>query len=639
MKKPKISVIVAVYNTERYLERCLKSLLDQTYKNLEIIIIEDKSTDASNKILKKYEKFNNIKIVYNKENKGLSYSRNVGLRKATGDYIGYVDSDDYVDNDYYEKLMKAILDKRADIAIGDIKIVYEATKMEYISKCYSGEEFNVYSVINNGLAASACNKLFKRELIERYSFAEGKVNEDIAVIIPVLINANKICYTEKCYYYYIQRDNSIQNSDFSNKRFDIFDGVKLTLERIKGCKNYNDIKDALIFNQLVCLLLYVIPKEKNLIYRRKILKKFNMLSKNYNIRQNHCFWNFLEQCGKKHCIYYKLLLKFVCTGNYTLANLLILAYDTFSVIFKRKKIIKENVTMQELIDLAKKQKCKKHGELKISVIVPNYNYARFMYERLYSILSQDYPIYELIILDDCSKDESKKVIDDISKQLEKYIKIKTIYNDENSGSAFKQWKKGFDNAAGDYIWIAEADDYCESNLLSNIIKPCICDNDVVISYADTAFIDIMGNVIVKTIKSEIDIQKSGHWNKSYVNTGMNEIENYSYLNCTIANVSSCIIKNGDYTEFLNESGNYHQAGDWIFYVNLMSTGKIAYTDRVLNYYRLHGNNVSSTMNKQKHIDEIKRIHLYYLEKFQLGKKQKSKMKERVDFLKKMWKVD
>lgn len=633
----KISVIVAVYNTEKYVERCLNSLLNQTYQNLEIIVVEDGSIDNSKKVLKKYADNKKIKIIYNKKNCGLSYSRNVGLENVTGDYIGYIDSDDYVDLDYYEKLMQAIIDNKAEIAICDMKIVDEETNTEVISKCCNSEEFNVYNVVNNGLAASACNKLFKKELISKYKFAEGKVNEDIAVVIPTLVNAKKIAYANT-YYYYIQRNGSIQNSSFSDKRFDIFYGVKTTLERIKDNKDYESLKDAIVFNQLIVLLLYVIPKEKKWNRRKEILKKYNELVSEYKIRQNHIFWTFLQNCGKKHRIYYKMLFKLNCEGHYFLSNSLIGMYDLLSKVLKPKKVIPDIINLEDLILLAKKQKELPDEEIKISVVVPNYNYAKFMHQRIYSILRQNYKLYELIILDDNSKDNSIKVIDDICNSLKEYINIKSVYNTTNSGSAFKQWKKGMELATGDYVWIAEADDYCEAKLLRTLVNPIKKDKNVMISYSDTAFIDTFGNIILKSIKPEIDIQKSGHWDKSYINNGLNEIKNYSYLNCTIANVSSAIIKNGDYEEYLKMSGEFKQAGDWLFYVNLISNGDIAYSNKVLNYYRVHGNNVSSMMNHQKHIDEINKIHKYYVEKFNLTNKEIKLMKERINFLKRAWKL-
>lgn len=633
----KISVIVAVYNTEKYVERCLNSLLNQTYQNLEIIVVEDDSTDNSKEVLKKYSHNDKVKLIYNKKNSGLSYSRNVGLENATGSYIGYIDSDDYVDLDYYEKLMQSIIDSKAEIAICDIKVVDEDTNTEVISRCCNNDEFTVYNVVDNGLAASACNKLFKKELISKYKFAEGKVNEDIAVVIPTIVNAKMITYA-KTYYYYVQRGGSIQNSGFSDKRFDIFYGVKTTLERIKDNKDYESLKDAIVFNQLIVLLIYVIPKEKNWNRRKEILKKYNELVYEYQIRQNHNFWTFLQNCGKKHRIYYKMLFKLNCEGHYSLSNSLMSIYDLLSKVLKPKKVISDNINLEDLVLLAKKQKELPDEEIKISVIVPNYNYAKFMYQRIYSILRQNYKLYELIILDDCSKDNSKEVINDICNKLKDYIDIKSVYNTTNSGSAFKQWKKGMKLAKGDYVWIAEADDYCDAKLLRTLVKPIKKNKNIMISYSDTAFIDTFGNIIIKSIKPEIDIQKSGHWDKSYVNNGLDEIKNYSYLNCTIANVSSAIIKNGDYEEYLKMSGEFKQAGDWLFYVNLISNGDIAYSNKILNYYRVHGNNVSSTMNHQKHIDEINKIHKYYVDKFDLTDKEIKMMKERIDFLKKAWKL-
>ena len=638
MKNNKISIIVSAYNAEKYIKECLEKLLQQTYENIEIIVVEDGSTDKTKEIIKSFEKNKKITIIYNDGNKGLSYSRNVGLRGATGEYIGFIDADDYIDNDFYEELMNSIIKNKSEIAIADIKVVYEESLMEFISKCYSDEEFNLYNVINTGLAASACNKLFKKEIISKYQFSEGKVNEDLAVVIPALVNAKKISYAKGVYYYYVQHKGSIQNSKFSERRFDIIYGVDLTLKRIKGNKDYRNLKDAIIFNQIIVLLIYAIPKEKDVKYRYQILKQFAQLTSKYNIRQNHAYWRFLEGCGGKHQIYYRTLFRYMCTGKIFLANQFILLYDVLYKLLKRGPVIPKIINKQMVIEAAKKQSELKNSNIKLSVIVPNYNYARFMFQRLYSILNQDYKIYELIILDDCSKDNSREVIDELSSKLKKYINIKLAYNDTNSGSAFKQWQKGFEMATGDYVWIAEADDYCESDLISNLIKPIKNNNKVMISYSDTAFIDVFGNVTMNSIKPEIDIRKTNHWNKSYINNGINEIENYSYLNCTIANVSSCIIKRKDYNKFLNMSGKFHQAGDWLLYVNIMAMGDIAYTDKVLNYYRLHGDNVSSTMNHQKHIEEINKIHQYFIDNFKIGHEQKEEMKKRVKFLKKCWKL-
>ena len=335
----KISVIVAVYNTEKYLDRCIESLLNQTYKNIELVIVEDCSTDSSRKLLKKYKGNKNIKVFYNRENRGLSYSRNYGLKKSTGDFIGYIDSDDYVEPDYYEKLMSSIKDNKSDIAICDIKLVDEQTNKIQRCKCYAND-FDVYSVVNNGFAASACNKLFKRKNIEKYPFAEGKVNEDIAVVIPTVIQAKKISYADTCYFY-VQRGGSIQNSKFSDKRFDIFDGVKTTLERIKNEQDYEFYKNAIIYNQLILLLMFAIPKEKNFIKRYKFLKKFNELSKDYKITKNTNYLEYLENSKRINQIYYKNLVNLNEKKMILLDNVWISFYKTLRFLKhkKNKKLI------------------------------------------------------------------------------------------------------------------------------------------------------------------------------------------------------------------------------------------------------------------------------------------------------------
>lgn len=636
MKEPKLSIIVSVYNTEKYVSKCIDAILNQTYQNIELIIINDGSTDNSLNVIKKYFNDKRVKFIDNQINKGLSYSRNIGLKEASGNYVGFIDSDDFIDSNYYESLMDSIINEQADMAICDMKFKYTGIdEHELLVPCSPEYPFNKVNVIDCGIAASACNKVFKKELIMKYEFAEGKVNEDIAVVIPAIVNAKKVVYTPDVYYYYMQRNNSMQNSRFQDKRFDIFIGVDDTLKRIENCPDYDKIKDAIVYNQIIVILSNIIPKEKNLFRRYHILKKFHQLSQKYNIRQNNYYWRFIDLSGKRHQIYYKSLYKAVDNNHITLANLLILAYDFLSIFIKTKPVITK-ATIDD-VKVAAIYNCHlREPKIKISVVVPNYNYARFMYQRIYSILCQDYKISELIILDDCSKDESREVIDKIAKAIKNQIKIRTIYNDTNSGSAFKQWQKGFKEASYDYVWIAEADDYCSDHFLKNVVKPIHHDSNIMISYTNTAFIDVNGNIIVKSIIPEIDIQKSNHWEESYINNGLDEIKNYSYLNCTIANVSSCIIKKDNYDEYFKLSGEYKQAGDWLFYVNVMQHGNISYHNEILNYYRVHGNNVSSTMNHEKHIAEINKIHAYYLKQFKLDHEHEIKMQERIQFLKDAW---
>lgn len=633
----KISVIVAVYNTEKYLDRCIESLLNQTYKNIELVIVEDCSTDSSRKLLKKYKENKNIKVFYNRENRGLSYSRNYGLKKSTGDFIGYIDSDDYVEPDYYEKLMSSIKDNKSDIAICDIKLVDEQTNKIQRCKCYAND-FDVYSVVNNGFAASACNKLFKRKNIEKYPFAEGKVNEDIAVVIPTVIQAKKISYADTCYFY-VQRGGSIQNSKFSDKRFDIFDGVKTTLERIKNEQDYEFYKNAIVYNQLILLLMFAIPKERNFIKRYKFLKKFNELSKDYKITKNTNYLEYLENSKRINQIYYKNLVSLNEKKMILLDNVWISFYKTLRFLkHKKNKKLIPKIDIQCIEKAAKKQKKLAEQGIKISVVVPNYNYSNYLYQRVYSILNQNYKIHELIILDDASKDNSLFYIKQIEQKISGFVNVKVVVNDINSGNAFSQWQKGMNLASGDYVWVAEADDYAKKNFLNEVVSPLKKNNNIVISYADTGFIDSNGYITKNSLVDQIDILKTNHWNASYVNKGISEINCYSYLNCTIPNVSGTIIKKGNYDEIFESAKKFHQSGDWFTYLNILNLGDISFINKTLNYYRVHGNNISQTFDKKAHILEIQRIYKFVKEKYGIDDEQQIQMYNRIKFLCKVWSV-
>lgn len=633
----KISVIVAVYNTEKYLDRCIESLLNQTYKNMELVIVEDCSTDSSRKLLKKYKENKNIKVFYNRENRGLSYSRNYGLKKSTGDFIGYIDSDDYVEPDYYEKLMSSIKDNKSDIAICDIKLVDEQTNKIQRCKCYAND-FDVYSVVNNGFAASACNKLFKRKNIEKYPFAEGKVNEDIAVVIPTVIQAKKISYADTCYFY-VQRGGSIQNSKFSDKRFDIFDGVKTTLERIKNEQDYEFYKNAIVYNQLILLLMFAIPKERNFIKRYKFLKKFNELSKDYKITKNTNYLEYLENSKRINQIYYKNLVNLNEKKMILLDNVWISFYKILRFLkHKKNKKLIPKIDIQCIEKAAKKQKKLAEQGIKISVVVPNYNYSNYLYQRVYSILNQNYKIHELIILDDASKDNSLFYIKQIEQKISGFVNVKVVVNDINSGNAFSQWQKGINLATGDYVWVAEADDYAKKNFLNEVVSPLKKNNNIVISYADTGFIDSNGYITKNSLVDQIDILKTNHWNASYVNKGISEINCYSYLNCTIPNVSGTIIKKGNYDEIFESAKKFHQSGDWFTYLNILNLGDISFINKTLNYYRVHGNNISQTFDKKAHILEIQRIYKFVKEKYGIDDEQQIQMYNRIKFLCKVWSV-
>ncbi len=646
MKKRQLSIIIPCYNVEKYIISCLNSIKKQLNNiEYEIILINDKSTDNSIKVIKKYLKDSkmNIKLLENEENKGAGYSRNRALKETQYNYISFIDADDYLDDNFYSEMFEKLENDKADVVVSDFNIIYEDGAPSVIASGCEGK-INKINMINTGFAASPCNKIIRKELLLKFPFAEGIMNEDIASIIAILVNAKKVTYTTKTRYNYIQHSTSMQNSKLSMQRFDIFRSIDILKKRIKNDKDYQKYMDAISFQQLFLFFIYVIPREKNFFKRWKFLKLFRKMAKDYNLIENQYAKENLKRRGKKAKFYYTLIFNLNNKGLSFLTSLIMSTFNIYhnlkhnSFLSKKLSVIKQNITLEDLIKLAKKQASMKEESIKVSVVIPNYNYEKFMYHRLYSILNQDYKLYEIIILDDCSSDNSRELIDDLVNKLQTYIKITKNYNKTNSGTAFKQWKKGFDLVKGDYVWIAEADDYCEKNMISSLVNTIKKDKDIVLSYVDTSFINSIGVRQLKTIKPEIDIQKSGHWDKDFINNGLDEIKDYAFLNCTIANVSSCLIKNKDYSKILDECGNYKQAGDWLFYVSVMKQGKISFINKPLNYYRVHGNNVSSVMKKEKHLQEILKLYKLYIKEFDLTKEHKKLMRNRIEFLKSVWNI-
>ncbi|HIT10894.1 MAG TPA: glycosyltransferase family 2 protein [Candidatus Onthousia faecigallinarum] len=639
MKQEKISIIVSAYNVEKYIEKCISSLLKQTYTNFEIIVVDDCSQDKTLSLLKKMAREDSrLKILHNRENHGLSYSRNKALKEASGAYYGFVDADDFVPLDFYETLYTALKDQKADMSFCDINVIYEdkGNYQEKVALC-EGKPTALHA-INHGLAATCCNKLFKKEVF-LYPFEDGKINEDVATILPIVIKAQKLAYTKDTYYNYIQHKGSIQNSSFQEKRFDIFDMVSLALDRVREEKDFSKIKECITWNQLMAVLLYAIPKEEKFFRRRHYISVFIEKMKDYPGLDNPYYQEFLRKCNRKNRLFYQLYVTFSFHHFFFLASLLVSFYQSYKKL-SFKNVLKDTITFKKLKEEAMQQQ-ELAEDISVIAIIPNYNYARYLKQRVYSILYQTKKIRKIILLDDCSTDNSKEEILKIQKTISPYVPMDVIFNQMNSGSAFQQWAKGMRLALGesDYIWICEADDFCEKQFLEKVEKPLLKEKSVVLSYSNTAFIDPVGNVILKDVTSQIDLKKTGHWKKNYIIDGKEEVKHYSYLNCTISNVSSVLIKNGDYDDIFQKTAKFHQAGDWLFYVSLMKKGKVAYTNKILNYYRVHGNNVSSTFKKEDHLEEIKKVHQIIKQEFSLEEGAEEQMKKRYQELERIWNIE
>lgn len=282
MKKDLISVIVPVYNVEQYLNRCIVSIINQTYDNLEIILIDDGSTDNSGKICDSFSKDDNRIKVFHKKNGGLSDARNFGLEKAIGNYIVFVDSDDSIEEDAISYLYKLITTYNTDISISNINLIYNDKKNtiknnqkeilldnnEIIEKMLYGRSYYI----------SSCGKMFKKQLFKNIRFPKGRLYEDVGTIFKLYnLSNNIICGFEYKYNYFI-RANSITNKDFSEKEFDLIDMTNEMCDFVS--KKYPELKDAINYRKTFAKISLIC--KKNYVYKKndKIIKEINKEYKN-----------------------------------------------------------------------------------------------------------------------------------------------------------------------------------------------------------------------------------------------------------------------------------------------------------------------------------------------------------------------
>ena len=272
--EPLISIIVPIFNVEKYIHKCINSIVDQTYRNLEIILVNDGSKDNCGAICDEYAQIDNRIKVIHKENGGLSDARNVAIDIVTGHYITFIDSDDFVEADYVEYLFKLIQKYSADVSICNInKTLEEKYTQENITNdiqhIYTEQEAIEQMLYQKLFDVSACAKLYKAELFKTIRYPKGKYYEDLATTYLVFDKCTKIVYGSLQKYIYIVRENSITTSQFSIKRMELIDIAEEMLNFISA--KYPDIEKAAIskFISSNFQILLQTPKEKSLFVEEK----------------------------------------------------------------------------------------------------------------------------------------------------------------------------------------------------------------------------------------------------------------------------------------------------------------------------------------------------------------------------------
>lgn len=250
MDKDLISVIIPVYNVEKYLIRCVDSVINQTYKNLEIILVNDGSTDSSGNLCDELENNDDRIKVIHKENGGLSDARNTGEQESKGEYILFIDSDDYIHIDMIKSLYEQIKSENADVSICGVMNVYlnsqnpQCNDTEQYFVCDKKEFLKQY-LIGERIPGSICNKLLKRSVANRLKFPVGKIYEDAFYHYDLISTAEKFVVNTKPYYYYYHRDGSITTKPFKNKDLSYIDIYKKYYELI--LKKYEDLNEEGFF--------------------------------------------------------------------------------------------------------------------------------------------------------------------------------------------------------------------------------------------------------------------------------------------------------------------------------------------------------------------------------------------------------
>jgi len=229
----------------------------------------------------------------------------------------------------------------------------------------------------------------------------------------------------------------------------------------------------------------------------------------------------------------------------------------------------------------------------VTVIVPNYNHAPFLRQRLDSIYGQTWPHLDVILMDDASTDDSRAILQDYAARHPGRTRL--ILNDTNSGGVFHQWEKGLAAATGDLVWIAESDDWCRPDFLETIV-PFFQNSGVMLAYARTDFMDATGQTRVWTMEDHLADLGPARWQKPWIETAPRIVRAGFGLKNIIPNASSAVFRRVDRLDLLgiDRWGGMRTCGDWMFYLNLIRGGLVAYSPDTVNYYRMHRANTSVT---------------------------------------------
>lgn len=316
-----VSVVIPVYNVEKYLKECLDSVCNQTLANIEIICVNDGSTDSSLDILNEYAKNDDRIKIISQPNQGLGASRNRGLKESSGKYVYFIDSDDYIDLTCLEKLLDNAVSNDSDLVLFKFQNVDDYNNLHKrradfkIDDIFGKIDYNDFTFTYNDVrrhvmnsAYSACLKLYRKEFIDSFEFPVGLNFEDVVVHVEVMLNAERISFVPEFLYYYRSNPDSISNTTESG--YDIFKVIDLVEEYLKGNGYYDDFENEFIYFKIAQILRYIVStgseeyfnraKEEfgNIEIKNERFIKRKYLDKYYLVLQSDDYSEFLDKLNR-----------------------------------------------------------------------------------------------------------------------------------------------------------------------------------------------------------------------------------------------------------------------------------------------------------------------------------------------------
>lgn len=307
---PKVSVIMPCYNVEKYVGASIESVLNSTLVDLELICIDDKSTDSTLNILKKYaQQDSRITVRALKQNSGVSVARNIGIQMATGEYIAFIDSDDTVDKDFYEKLYIAATENKADIARGELKSIDLHGRTNYIllNRTISKNKYNFNYCFTTAI--------YRLDMIKKHKLefpVSVSMSEDIYFLISAVSKANCIAMIDNTFYNYIRRDNSLDSSFFSSRKIEsAILGIHKLVELIMGLQGLSKEDKSILTKRVADGIKYLWDKDVSIEDFKKIATSMVWL---YNAIENKdaliscwgkCICKYIERADILGCVKYR----------------------------------------------------------------------------------------------------------------------------------------------------------------------------------------------------------------------------------------------------------------------------------------------------------------------------------------------